>query len=1143
MPFHFSLICQLLSHLEKIFTRQPPFPPEVVASKTEAEIHAWFSQHRLEVDALGTDGVALISSLLPEKRSDRVYQLQPPSLTRILGRCFSLGTSRMPMLQQWERPGGGDLGICVERVLNETPFATSHHNAATIEEIDAVLTRIASRCRFSGPSIRGRQNTATGVNVDGELSSIYHRLTPCEAKWFTRMLLKDYSPVTLPEGPVLRCFHHLLPGIMKMHDNFESAVGLLRGSELDWASAMPSPAEAKRQKTRAARHLVPSVGVKIGRPFFLKAWSVEHTVQLAHGRRMNLERKYDGEYCQIHVDLSKPGNEIKIFSKSGKDSTVDRQGIHDTIRECLRLGQDDCAFNDRCILEGELVLWSDKEQKILDFHKIRKHLDRSGVFLGTAKTSQQHPWEHLMIVFFDVMLIDESPVLHQDYRQRRVRLGELINVIPGRADLVTSEMFDFSSWSAPQQLVEALATAFAHRWEGYVLKPIDEPYVSFQSQSHGDYRSCWIKLKKDKIPGLGDTADFAVIGARYDAQEALKLGVTGLLWTSFYIGCLQNKTDVLRLGSKPRFSVLDGFDVGVTKHDLKELCDYGKFSAERVRARRVPDAFDYSIEGRLPPKMGVVFTQPLVVEVKGTGFDKPPNTGFFTLRFPRIIKIHLGRSTKEAVGFDELQAMAKEAMDPPEGDFDDDVAMWKEKLLGTERGGRKQLCSWEGTQERDIASNVNTNSPVSLPISPRNTRTSGVSTFVRMDTTEMLPAERRLAAGEVAPQSSSPRSASSMEDSGTPPSSPLSSPVAVHGHTAKAEMRLNVKLGKRLRGDCTGSSPVSKRLHVDGASGADRRLRNSNTPSPEARRPVLSSISNNAAPRAEAASSTANLHRDRSATSGLTLVKKIPALSIKKPAKKSRSLAARELSSPLRETTASEHESTTASSSFSEQPKSHNAPAASAPTPHPAGLNAPVALSITTHQLPDPSPTAPSSLPKPPPSPSITKAPPNPLAPGAPDFSTALTTLSPCLTSTPYVIQTLLPAHSAHIVAATHLLLLSPHPNRTHSDPILADKKVVLLVESFRDVATAAFLRKMLPLARAGCEVEVWDWRVLEAISEGRKGRRWFLGWVRCVDGVEGVVWKGGSVSVGRGREVERGGADREEGAAMGGEEKGGGWF
>lgn len=44
---------------------------------------------------------------------------------------------------------------------------------------------------------------------------------------------------------------------------------------------------------------------------------------------MSMERKYDGEYCQIHIDLSKKDNGwLKIFSKSGRDSTSDRVRVH-----------------------------------------------------------------------------------------------------------------------------------------------------------------------------------------------------------------------------------------------------------------------------------------------------------------------------------------------------------------------------------------------------------------------------------------------------------------------------------------------------------------------------------------------------------------------------------------------------------------------------------------------------------------------------------------------------------------------------------------------------------------------------------------------------------------------------------------------
>jgi DNA ligase-4 len=54
---------------------------------------------------------------------------------------------------------------------------------------------------------------------------------------------------------------------------------------------------------------------------------------------MNVERKYDGEYCQIHIDLSKDRDFITLLSKSGKDSTKDRIDLYDVPRDSLWLGR------------------------------------------------------------------------------------------------------------------------------------------------------------------------------------------------------------------------------------------------------------------------------------------------------------------------------------------------------------------------------------------------------------------------------------------------------------------------------------------------------------------------------------------------------------------------------------------------------------------------------------------------------------------------------------------------------------------------------------------------------------------------------------------------------------------------------------
>ena len=346
-----------------------------------------------------------------------------------------------------------------------------------------------------------------------------------------------------------------------------------------------------------------------------------------------------------------------------------------------------------------------------------------------------------MVVFFDVMLVDDDPVIYKTYRQRRIILKELATPESGRADIATSQEFDFSCRSAPGQLVQALASAFTQRWEGYVLKPIDEPYINFEYQVPGEYLSCWIKLKKDKVPGLGDTAEFTVIGAQYNPIEAERLVFLNLPWTTFFIGCLLNKSDVLRLESKPNLRIVDSLNDGINSQDMEKLCQLGKFHALLVTSPEVHDTFDFSFITASLNKMDVIFTRPFIFEVKGTGFDKPSNSEHFALRFPRVVKIHWDRDFKESVGFYELQDMAKEAMNAPVGDFEEDVAMWRERLRGSERTVGENLSWWEDTQENESQSTTQGTSTESLLSSPEQSTASATTTFVRMDTSEMLPSE------------------------------------------------------------------------------------------------------------------------------------------------------------------------------------------------------------------------------------------------------------------------------------------------------------------------------------------------------------------------------------------------------------------
>ncbi|PHH87199.1 hypothetical protein CDD83_9194 [Cordyceps sp. RAO-2017] len=112
MPIPFSLVCDLLEECQRLSIAEKPTTYAVVD---------WFSQHRHRVDAHDTDLTALLSTLLPERRTDRVYCIQAASLDKIIARALILGASRIAELARYKQPGLGlDLADCVERILIAT---------------------------------------------------------------------------------------------------------------------------------------------------------------------------------------------------------------------------------------------------------------------------------------------------------------------------------------------------------------------------------------------------------------------------------------------------------------------------------------------------------------------------------------------------------------------------------------------------------------------------------------------------------------------------------------------------------------------------------------------------------------------------------------------------------------------------------------------------------------------------------------------------------------------------------------------------------------------------------------------------------------------------------------------------------------
>lgn len=266
-----------------------------------------------------------------------------------------------------------------------------------------------------------------------------------------------------------------------------------------------------------------------------------------------------------------------------------------------------------------------------------------------------------MLVFFDILALGDKHVLALKQHERRKILERVIRCDPGRAELAEYQIIRFSSSDAPAKLRDLLTECILARGEGLIIKPADEPYFNFENTRI--FQSCSIKLKKGSIANLGDEGDFAVVGATYNAAKAKDYNIPHLQWTDFYIGCLENKDDVLREKAKPRFVVVT--IVSLSNRILKALLCSGNVLTSPYGAN---SHFDLRIEkgttkGRKP---AVIFTNPPVVEIRCFAFDKEGNTGFWTMRFPQVTKLHADRTFLDVVSFQELQQMAERAKAEPQ---------------------------------------------------------------------------------------------------------------------------------------------------------------------------------------------------------------------------------------------------------------------------------------------------------------------------------------------------------------------------------------------------------------------------------------------------------------------------------------------
>ncbi|KAI0369767.1 hypothetical protein BV20DRAFT_1044223 [Pilatotrama ljubarskyi] len=697
-------------------TQKQPRNTRYVDTPAYKTFKRWLAALRERYSPLPSSVTSILFCMFfPEEDVRRKYGMQETRLAQYLCKILGVSSSsdgRGERLRHWKGEDHlGCLGDEVETVMSAS--FTPRTGCATLMDVESLLDELAGTCAFSADSVRNTSTTRR--SREAILTELYTSLTPSECAVVTQIILKDLRPLLYP---IPRSASHYTSALLDYKSN---AVAMLT-KEAAMHAWDPSGRMSLIFKTRAnledaARAYEgfasgeglpqPTVGMPIQIPKCVKGQGPAHSLKaLASADKVWVETKYDGERAQIHVWLDDDGApHIRIFSKSGRDSTLDRAGVHSVIYEALGLTDphqqldeeekspsSELCFNKSIIVEAEMVAYSDVLDRIDEFWRIRSLIASAAI--GVRHKSPPPPpsstqedvmdtqcslisdgsdgdTRHLALVFFDILLLNGVSLLSLPYGQRRAVLERAIRKKPGYAMLAERTCIDMKSKDPAEELRRVFARVIANHQEGIVIKAGGATYA--------ERRWPWVKVKQDYIPGYGDSVDLVLLAASWEKERARELRVPPTAYTTFYFGALANADELRTHPTRlPHFEIIFTSSYGLDREQLEELNFMIKSSDPVPYGQCAIAGLSYT--HKLCPSLSpptVLVRQPLLAELFGAGFTKAPRNMFYELRFPRIAKIYRpsDRPWIDGTTFSELQQIARAAVgrDRP-GKAEDDWA-------------------------------------------------------------------------------------------------------------------------------------------------------------------------------------------------------------------------------------------------------------------------------------------------------------------------------------------------------------------------------------------------------------------------------------------------------------------------------------
>ncbi|KAF9525984.1 hypothetical protein CPB83DRAFT_896582 [Crepidotus variabilis] len=682
----FTFFSALIRQISKI----PPSPPGKSPSTTKDHpatrvFERWTTELRRQFSPLPSGTTAIcFRFLFPEEDIQRKYDIQENRLTNLIANCYGMDSTSFDLLGGEEATGclGHEVKSILMKAFSEDRKLQSQ---LTLLDVDCLLNELAAKSGYSSKLIRNKYSLQPSRTRNAIIRSLFRDLTPYDAAVLTQIILKDLRPLLYP----LNEFHYSIaltkfntasvkPLTKELAMNiWDPSGGFLQyyqvSPDMDLASAHADLPVSLRPK------VYPKVGNIIAIPKSEKGRGCAHALSLlGNSERIWAETKYDGERTQIHVELKEDRSHITIFSKSKRDSTLDRCALHNIIRSALGLsGSATPAKANRLIIQRNIILDAEmvafRGEDVDEFWKIRQLIEDSADGVRHFKRVN-HDTENsgrdscsLGIVFFDVLLIDSRSLLSQPYSQRRDMLEKLITTIPGQSILSKRFPVDKGKQSS-RILAKIFADCISRSEEGLILKA--------EQSRYNDFRTPWVKIKRDYLPDARERLDLVILGAAWEKIRGRSLRVPPSTYTTFFIGAAI-KADSKGSGEHPNgdhhtkttFYLYFTASYGLTRNELERLNFAIKSSNPQPFSPEATENLPYKLEvfrglNRLP---SVILCTPLL---------------HYELRFPRILRFYLPseRNWQHALSLEQVHAAALESLGRDRADKD--ISDWANTTWG-----------------------------------------------------------------------------------------------------------------------------------------------------------------------------------------------------------------------------------------------------------------------------------------------------------------------------------------------------------------------------------------------------------------------------------------------------------------------------